>query len=67
MSDREPPTLQHTSRELRKIADLLDVLNSEGEIGFVGSLSVYWSDVVQGLVKQTEDDGWTYYPCDVSD
>ena len=60
------PRLQHTSEELRAIADLLDLLNRFQEhpnhqIALEGKLDVYWVDLKMGEVRK-DYDHYDYYP-----
>jgi hypothetical protein len=60
------PRFQHTSEELRAIADLLDSLNRSQEhpnhdISLEGKLDVYWSDLKMGEVRKNYDH-YDYYP-----
>ena len=63
------PMFQHTSRELRHVADMLELLNNPPEdidgTGFVGSIDLYWCDRVMGTVYMDEEgdrQSWVYSP-----
>ena len=59
---------QHTSRELRHVADLLDLLNKETDnTGLCsGFIHVYWCDRLMGIIRQLElgslESEWAYEP-----
>jgi hypothetical protein len=66
--DPPEPIYQHTSDELRWVADLLDVLNrktSGTSVKFDGAMLVYWHDRIMGRLLP-DDPGdlssWCYYP-----
>lgn len=61
------PLYQHTSAELRHVADILDILNKSlgNYIGIDGELEVYWCDRVMGVIGLDDKEdltSWVYYP-----
>jgi len=61
------PRLQHTSEELRAVADILDAISGFGEkqnyedLCLEGKLDVYWIDIKMGEIRK-DYDVWCYYP-----